>query len=195
LIGTAATPTGREFGRCSAEDLEKGVSMATLVAIAYPDETTGERARQTVEGLESDLVIQADQVAAISRDARGKYHVTTTHGTSTTAGGAVWGGFWGLLFGLLFFIPFAGWAIGAGMGALFGHLGKNAIDQTFQKEVRDYVQPGTSALFMIIEKATPDRAIAALEQYGGTVIRTSLSDEDTAKLQEALQPKEPVATA
>ena len=169
--------------------------MATLVAIGYPDETTAERARETVQGLEADLVIQADQVAAISRDAQGKYHVTTTHGGASTSGGAVWGGFWGLLFGLLFFIPFAGWAIGAGFGALFGHLGKHAIDETFQKEVRDYVQPGTSALFMIIEKATPDKAIAALDQYGGTVIRTSLSDEDTAKLQEALQPKEPVATS
>jgi uncharacterized membrane protein len=166
--------------------------MATLVAIGYPDEVTAERARQTVESLESDLVIQADQVAAISRDAQGKYHVTTTHGAASTAGGAVWGGFWGLLFGLLFFIPFAGWAIGAGFGALFGHLGKNAIDSTFQQQVRDYVQPGTSALFMIIEKATPDKAIDALQNYGGTVIRTSLSDEDTAKLQEALQPKEPV---
>jgi uncharacterized membrane protein len=47
---------------------------------------------------------------------------------------------------------------------------------------------------MIIEKATPDKAIAALDQFGGTVIRTSLSDEDTAKLQEALQAKEPVET-
>ena len=170
--------------------------MATLVAIGYPDEVTAEKARQTVSGLEDDLVIQADQVAAISRDGRGKYHVTTTHGASSAAGGAVWGGFWGLLFGLLFFIPFAGWAIGAGFGALFGHLGKNAIDQTFQEQVRDYVQPGTSALFMIIEKATPDKAIAALDQYGGTVIKTSLSDEDTAKLQEALREKQPAeATA
>jgi uncharacterized membrane protein len=169
--------------------------MATLVAVGYPDETTAERARQTVQGLESDLVIQADQVAAISRDAKGKYHVTTTHGGASAGGGAVWGGFWGLLFGLLFFIPFAGWAIGAGFGALFGHLGKNAIDKTFQQEVRDYVQPGTSALFMIIEKATPDKAIESLSQYGGTVIRTSLSDEDTAKLQEALKAHEhePVA--
>ena len=165
--------------------------MATLVAIGYPDETTAERARTTVQRLEGDLVIQADQVAAISRDAQGKYHVTTTHGGASTAGGAVWGGFWGLLFGLLFFIPFAGWAIGAGFGALFGHLGKNAIDQEFQQQVRDYVQPGTSALFMMIEQATPDKAIAALEQYGGTVIKTSLSDEDTAKLQEALSAKEP----
>ena len=167
--------------------------MATLIAIGYPDEATAGRARTTVQNLEADLVIQADQVAAISRDNEGKYHVTTTHSASSTATGVVWGGFWGLLFGLLFFIPFAGWAIGAGFGALFGHLGKNAIDRTFQDQVRDYVQPGTSALFMIIEKATPDKAIAALEQYGGKVIKTSLSDQDTKKLQEALTPREPAA--
>jgi uncharacterized membrane protein len=166
--------------------------MATLVAIGYPDETTAEQARQTVQRLEADLIIQADQVAAISRDQAGKLHTTTTHGATSTASGAVWGGFWGLLFGLLFFIPFAGWAIGAGFGAIFGHLGKNAIDKSFQEQVRDYLQPGTSALFMIIEKATPEKAIAALDQYGGTVFKTSLSEEDTAKLQEALQAKQPV---
>jgi uncharacterized membrane protein len=45
---------------------------------------------------------------------------------------------------------------------------------------------------MIIEKATPDKAIAALQHYGGTVIKTSLSEEDTKKLQDALTPQEPV---
>jgi uncharacterized membrane protein len=169
--------------------------MATLVAIAYPDQTTAEKARQTVQSLEADLVIQADQVAAISRDEGGKYHVTTTHGGATSGAGAAWGGFWGLLFGLLFFIPVIGLAVGAGFGALFGHLGKNAIDKEFQEQVRDQVTPGTSALFLIVEHATPDKATAALRQYGGTVIKTSLSDEDTAKLQEALTPKEPVGAA
>src|SRR6201994_1941330 len=164
--------------------------MATLVAIGYPDQGTAEQARETVGQLESELVIQADQVAAISRDLEGKYHVHTTHGGSSSGGGAVWGGFWGLLFGLLFFIPFAGLALGAGMGALFGHLGKKGIDQVFQQQVRDYLKPGTSALFLVVEHATPDKAIAALEQYGGTVIKTSLSDEDTAKLQEALTPEQ-----
>ena len=105
----------------------------------------------------------------------------------------MWGGFWGMLFGLLFFIPFAGLAIGAGMGALFGHFGEKGIDKAFQQQVRDYLTPGTSALFMVIEKATPDKAISALSQYGGTVIRTSLSEEDTQKLQEALTPASPVA--
>src|SRR5579884_1305435 len=163
--------------------------MATLVAIGYPDQTTAEQARGTVEELEAELIIQADQVAAISRDLEGKYHVHTTHGGASAGGGAAWGGFWGMLFGLLFFIPFAGLALGAGLGALFGHLGEKGIDKQFQQQVRDYLKPGTSALFMIIEKATPDKAIAALEQYGGTVIKTSLSDEDTAKLQEALTPE------
>ena len=166
--------------------------MATLVAIGYPDQGTAEAARATVNQLEAELIIQAEQVAAISRDLEGKYHVQTSHGGAGAGPGAVWGGFWGLLFGLLFFIPFAGWAMGAGMGALFGHLGEKGIDKAFQQQVRDYLKPGTSALFMVIEHATPDKAIAALEQYGGTVIKTSLSDEDTKKLQEALTP--PTAT-
>ena len=162
--------------------------MATLVAIGYPDQGTAEQARATVQGLEAELIIQADQVAAISRDVEGKYHVHTTHGGASAGGGAAWGGFWGLLFGLLFLVPFAGLALGAGMGALFGHLGEKGIDKAFQEQVRDYVKPGTSALFMVIEQATPDKAVAALEQYGGTVIKTSLSDEDTRRLQEALTP-------
>ncbi len=169
--------------------------MATLVAIGYPDQTTAEEARQTVQKLESELIIQADQVAAISRDLEGKYHVTTTHGGATAGGGAWWGGFWGLLFGLLFFVPFAGLALGAGFGALFGHLGEKGIDKAFQEQVRDQVKPGTSALFVIVEQVTPDKAIAALEQYGGTVIKTSLSDEDTAKLQQALNPQQPAGAA
>ncbi len=169
--------------------------MATLVAIGYPDEGTAEKARQTVFQLEQELIIQADQVAAITRDQEGKYHVHTTHGGASTGGGAVWGGFWGLLFGLLFFIPFAGWAVGAGLGALFGHLGEKGIDKAFQEQVREYLKPGTSALFLVIEQVTPDKAIAALDQYGGTVIKTSLSEEDTRKLQEALKPPEGAGAA
>ena len=162
--------------------------MATLVAIGYGDEATADRARDTVAQLESELIIQADQVASINRDLDGKYHVHTTHGGASAGGGAWWGGFWGFLFGLLFFIPFFGLALGAGMGALFGHFGEKGIDKAFQEQVRDHLQPGTSALFMVIEQATPDKAIAALSQYGGTVIKTSLSEEDTKKLQDALQP-------
>ena len=160
--------------------------MADLIAIGYPDETTAIQAADEAERLAHELIIQPDAIAAIICNKEGKYKVITNH--HQVVGGATWGGFWGLLFGMLFFVPFFGLAVGAGMGALFGHVGENAIDKAFQQQVRDYLKPGTSALFMVIEQATPDKAIAALQQYGGTVIRTSLSDEDTQKLQEALTP-------
>ena len=169
--------------------------MATLVAIGYPDQGTADQAMQTVHELEQELIIQADQVAGISRDLEGRYHVHTAHGGASAGGGAVWGGFWGLLFGVLFFVPFAGLALGAGMGALMGHFGEKGIDKAFQEQVRDHVKPGTSALFMVVEQATPDKAVAALQQYGGTVIRTSLSDEDTKKLQDALQAPAPASAS
>ncbi|MGZ6565582.1 MAG: hypothetical protein ACXVH3_38420 [Solirubrobacteraceae bacterium] len=79
--------------------------MTTLVAIGYPDQGTAEEARETVTRLQSELIIQADQVASISRDMKGKYHIHTSHSGASAGAGAMWGGFWGLLFGLLFLIP------------------------------------------------------------------------------------------
>ena len=159
--------------------------MAELIAIGYPDEATALQAMAEVENLRADLIIETDAVAAIQRHPDGKYQVTTNHGPST-GGGATWGMFWGLLFGLLFFIPVFGMVVGAGLGALFGHLEKSTIDKEFQAQVRDMVKPGTSALFLVVEKVTPDKAVAAMQKFGGTVLKTSLSEEDTKKLQEAL---------
>ena len=97
----------------------------------------------------------------IVRDKDGKYHVTTNH--HLVGGGATYGMFWGLLFGVLFFVPVFGMAVGAGLGALFGKVEKTGIDKQFQEQVRDMVKPGTSALFLVVEKVTPDKAVAALE--------------------------------
>ena len=159
--------------------------MADLIAIGYDDETTADEAMAEVHRLQADLIIEADAVAAIVRDKEGHYKVHTNH-TPSTGGGATWGMFWGLLFGLLFFIPVFGMAVGAGLGALFGHMGKKAIDEQFQEQVRELVKPGNSALFMIVEKVTPDKAVDALSKFGGTVLKTSLSEEATQKLQEEL---------
>jgi uncharacterized membrane protein len=100
--------------------------------------------------------------------------------------GATYGMLWGLLFGVLFFIPVFGMAVGAGLGALMGKLQKSGVSREFQQQVRDMLQPGTSALFLIIEKVTPDKAVEALSQFGGTVLKSSLSKETEAELQAAL---------
>jgi uncharacterized membrane protein len=163
--------------------------MSELIAIGYPDTATAPLAMEEVERLSDDLVIQPDAVAVIIRDETGKFKtITNAHAVGV---GATYGMFWGLLFGLLFFVPFLGMALGAGLGALMGKVEKTGIDKAFQDRVREMLKPGTSALFMIIEKATPDRAIAALSQYGGTVLKSSLSEDAEAKLQEALHGREP----
>ena len=158
--------------------------MAELVAIGYPDETTATQAADEARRLAQDLIIQPDAIAVIIRDKEGSYHVHTNH--HAVGGGATWGMFWGFLFGLLFFIPVFGMAIGAGMGALMGKLTKSSIDKEFRDQVRDLVQPGTSALFLMLEKATPDKALAAMSKFGGTVLKTSLSKKDEQELQDAL---------
>ncbi|HEX8854255.1 MAG TPA: DUF1269 domain-containing protein [Thermoleophilaceae bacterium] len=158
--------------------------MADLVAIGYNDETTAAAAADEVRRLSADLIIEPEAVAVISRDADGKYHVTTDH--HPVGGGASWGMFWGLLFGLLFFIPVFGMAVGAGLGALFGKIEKTGIDKQFQEQVRDMVKPGTSALFVVVDKVTPDKAVEALSRFGGTVLKSSLSKDAENELQEAL---------
>ena len=94
--------------------------------------------------------------------------------------------FWGLLFGLLFFIPVFGMAVGAGLGALMGKVTKTGIDREFEDQVRGMLQPGTSALFLMVEKVTPDKAVDAMSRFGGTVLKTSLSKEAEQELQDAL---------
>jgi uncharacterized membrane protein len=158
--------------------------MADLLAIGYPDETTAAKAAAEVHRLADDLIIQPDAVASIVCDKDGKYHVTTSH--HTVAGGTSWGMFWGFFFGILFFVPVLGMAVGAGLGAMFGKLEKSGIDKEFIRQVREMLKPGTSALFVVIEKVTPDKAVEAMSQFGGTVLKSSLSKETEQDLQDAL---------
>jgi uncharacterized membrane protein len=163
--------------------------MTTLVAIGYPDETTAAAAADEAERLAKDLIIEPDAIASVRRDANGKFHTTTSH--HPVAGGTTWGMFWGFLFGLLFFIPFFGMAVGAGLGAIMGKIEKTGIDKQFQEQIRSMLQPGTSALFLILDRATPDKAVEALSKYGGTVLKSSLSKDAEQELQEALHGQQP----
>ena len=167
--------------------------MAELIAIGYPDETTAGEAEKEAHHLADELIIQPDAIASIVRDKDGKYRVSTSH--HVVGAGASYGMFWGFLFGLLFFVPVLGMAVGAGFGALFAKLEKSGLDKQFQQQVRDMLQPGHSALFLVVEKVTPDKAVEALSKYGGTVLKSSLSKETEAELQDALHGTPDTVTA
>ena len=159
--------------------------MSYLIAIAYPDETTALRAADEAERLTGELVVRPDAIAAVACGRDGTYKVVTHH--HPVAGGATWGGFWGLLFGMLFFVPVFGMALGAGLGGVLRNLERSGLDREFQDEVRGLVRPGTSALFVIVEKISPGKAIDALAAFGGRALSSPLSQDAEAELQAVLQ--------
>ena len=74
-------------------------------------------------------------------------------------------------------------------GAVSGSLKDVGINDNFMKDLAATLMPGSSALFVLVRKMTPDKVLQELQGLGGTVIQTSLSDDDEAKLQAALSSK------
>ena len=112
--------------------------------------------------------------------------VKVKQSTSLVGAGAFGGAFWGMLIGLLFFMPWLGLAVGAISGALSGKFADIGIDDEFIKSVGSTIQPGTSALFLMVRQSTPDRVLDEVRGYKGvTVLRTSLSNEAEQKLRDA----------
>jgi uncharacterized membrane protein len=97
---------------------------------------------------------------------------------------------WGTLIGLLFLNPLAGAilgaSIGAGTGAVSGALADLGIDDEFIKKTANTLKPGTSALFALVYRSTPDRVIEEVKKYNPTILHTSLSTKDEAELRQAL---------
>ncbi|MFV0407054.1 MAG: DUF1269 domain-containing protein [Propioniciclava sp.] len=107
---------------------------------------------------------------------------------NTTGAGAVTGGFWGLLFGMIFLIPLVGAAFGAIFGAMSGALTDIGIDDSFIAQVRDRVQPGTSALFLMTTDVVEDKVVAATQDLGAHLIQTNLSAADETRLRGLFDP-------
>ena len=158
--------------------------MATLIAIGYPDEATATYAQQEAERLAHDLALQPDEIAAIVRHRDGKFKVHSSY--QAVAAGTAWGMFWGPLFGLLFFVPVFGVAVGPGLGAVMAKIEESGVDKDFQRRVQELVQPGTSALFLLVQHVAPARAVDALSRYGGTVLTAPFSEQAEAELRAEL---------
>jgi uncharacterized membrane protein len=165
--------------------MQRKKRMSTFVAIAYDNPHKALEVRlELVKAQEEYLIDLEDAVVAV-KNAHGR--VKLHQAVNLTAAGAVSGGFWGTLIGLLFLNPLLGLAAGAGAGAISGALTDVGINDDFMKQLAEKLQPNTSALFVLVKQATPDRVVPRIRQYGGTVLQTSLTHEDEQKLQTALE--------
>lgn len=68
-----------------------------------------------------------------------------------------------------------------------GALSDYGINDDFIKEVGQSLERGKSAIFMLVRHVNVDKALPELGKFGGRIIRTSLSNEQEARLKRALE--------
>jgi uncharacterized membrane protein len=163
--------------------------MSNLIVIGFQNEADAFEMRAALVKLQTQYLIEMEDVVVVTRDAAGK--VQLHQAVNLTAAGAVGGAFWGTLIGLLFLNPLLGAAIGAGTGALSGKFQDIGINDQFMKDLGATLTPGTSALFVLVRKSTPDKVLDALKPFAGKghILQTSLTKDKEEELRQLIETK------
>ncbi len=147
--------------------------MSNLVVITFDNMEEASKVREALKAQSANISL--DDSAVIVKDEEGEIHIKDEVDRGVAVG-AVGGGALGLLIGGLLF-PIGGLVLGAMGGALVGKLLDMGIDKKFIDQVSESLEPGSSALFVLVREANPNVALATLRPYKGTVYHTSLPPE------------------
>jgi uncharacterized membrane protein len=150
--------------------------MSNLAVIGYDDQFKAEEVRLKLWKMQKEYLIDLEDAVVAVKDEKGK--VKLHQALNLTAAGAASGGFWGALIGLIFLNPLLGLAVGAAAGAVSGALTDVGIDDKFMKDLAEAMHPGSSVLFILVRRATPDKVLEEIKGTGGKVLKTSLSHDD-----------------
>lgn len=161
-------------------------AMSELIVIAFDDATTGFELRAELVKMQKDYLIEMEDAVVVTRE--GEDDIKLHQAVNLTTAGALGGGFWGTLVGLLFLNPLLGAAVGAASGALAGKLSDIGINDGFMRDVGKSLQPGGSAVCVLVRKMTGDKVLERLADFHarGRVLKTSLPHENEQKLREAI---------
>jgi uncharacterized membrane protein len=148
--------------------------MSDLIVLTCDTAEDAGRLQAAMKDLEDRHLLRVDDTALLVKDDEGKVSLVgrPSRGART---GAVVGGAMGLL--LSFMFPVVSVVFGAGAGALIGRSFETHVDRQFVTDVQSRLQPGTSALFMLVRQASTQAVVAALRPFEGCVHQTTLSPE------------------
>jgi uncharacterized membrane protein len=181
--------------------------MTELIVVGFKkDMYRASEALNMLQAMNNSWMVDLSDAVAVYRDFGGKLRVDQSY-QMTTGEGAGWGGLFGGLVGALLVAPFTGGAsavaaagalaagslsgvaLGATLGAIDAQDWKETfgISEDFVQRAGTMVQPGDSAVFVLARTINPDLVADAFKGYGGTVLRTTLSKEQQAKVEATLQ--------
>ena len=164
-------------------------TVSNLIVIGFDNQADAFAMRAALAKLQAQYLIEMEDAVVVTRDASGKDQLHQP--VNLTAAGAVGGAFWGMLIGMLFLNPLLGAAIGGSSGALSGRLTDIGINDKFMKDLGATFTNGTSALFVLVRKSTPDKVMEGLKPFvgKGTVLQTSLTKDKDAELRAFMEGK------
>jgi uncharacterized membrane protein len=177
--------------------------MAELIVVGFKqDMYRASEVLNTLQDMNNSWVVDLNDAVAVYRDFGGKLRVDQSY-QMTTGEGAAWGGLFGGLIGALLAAPFTGGASvaatlaagslsGVALGATAGAIDADSwkedfgISDDFVQRVGTMVQPGDSAIFALLRTIDPELVAAQFKGYGGTILRTTLSEQQRAKVEATL---------
>jgi uncharacterized membrane protein len=177
--------------------------MAELIVVGFKkDMYRASEALNMLQDMNSSWMVDLSDAVAVYRDYQGKLRVDQSY-QMTTGEGAGWGGLFGGLIGALIAAPFTGGAsaaavlaagslsgvaLGATVGAFDAESWKDdyGISDDFVQRVGAMIRPGDSAIFALVRTINPNLVADAFRGYGGTILRTTLSDAQRAKVEATL---------
>jgi uncharacterized membrane protein len=177
--------------------------MAELIVVGFKqDMHRASEVLNTLKDMDNSSVADLNDAVAVYRNYKGKLRVDQSY-QLTTKEGAAWGGLFGGLVGALLAAPFTGGtsvaaalaagslsgvALGATAGALDAGSWKEdyGISDDFVERMGTMVQPGDSAIIALLRNLDPNLVAEQFKGYGGTILRTTLSPEQRAKVEATL---------
>ncbi len=183
--------------------------MTDLIVVGFKKDMY--RATQVLKQLRAvnkDWEFDLQDAVAVYRDPGGNLRIDQRL-ELTSREHAAWGGFWGSLIGLTLAMPVAigvstavaagalaagtlgGAVVGAATGTINGDWWTDTygIDEDFVRQVSAILQPGDSAIFVLVRTADPTYVADTFRGYGGTVLRSTLTPEQVARVQAVLDGK------
>ncbi len=157
--------------------------MNKLIVVSFNDKTQAAQVLNRLVGLQQEYLLDLEDAVVVVRNDEGKVQIRQS--VNLTAEGAVRGGLWGSLIGLILGGPLGMLLAGgttAAMGAIAGSVDDYGIDDNFIKEVGHQLQPGSSALFILLRQLVEDKVLDALQGVQGQIIKTSLSKDAEERL-------------
>jgi uncharacterized membrane protein len=146
--------------------------MSELVVVSFDDKFKAEEVLLSLLKLEQEHLVALEDAVVVTKNAEGKIRVKVYHDLIEPVpelGNELWGGI---------------------ISAVVFHrtlmINEGVFDGDFLVDVEDALKPNSSALFVLVRFAESERVLADLSGVGGKVLKTTLSEAEQQKLQDAL---------